>query len=128
MAYKGNEETKFTASLHTLNGFYLSGLPDILVKNQSGRFYKVLPSFPRMSSNAKLITYSETQEDKDLSDKIQKMLEESEFIMAEIPNVKREECTREQENGLVCAETLQEFSNILKQRLDTVTYFDKCKC
>ena len=125
--YKGNDETKFHGALHNLNGFYLSGLPDILVKNQSGRYFKVIPSFPRLGSNAKLITYTETQEDKDLSEKVQKMIEESEFIMAELPNCKREECTREQENGIVCAETLQQFSSVLKQRIDTVAHYDECR-
>lgn len=127
MAYNGSEDTKFNAALHTLNGFYISDLEKLLVKNQSGRFYKVNPLFPRLHSTAKLITYSETQEDKDLIEKIKNVLLDAEFIIGELPNVTRDKCTREQESGIVCAETLKEFSSVLKQRMETVISFDACK-
>ena len=127
MAYNGSEDVKFNASLHELNGFYLSDLEKLLVKNQTGRYFKVSPEFPRLNTTAKLISYTETQEDKDFIEKVKNVLLDAEFIIGELPNVTRDKCTREQESGIVCAETLQEFSSVLKQRMETVTCFDACK-
>ena len=127
MAYNGSEETRFIAALHTLNGFYLSDLEKLLVKNQTGRYFKVSPEFPRLSSTAKLINYTETQEDKDFIEKIKNILQDAEFIVGETPNVTRNKLTKAQESGFVCAETLQEFSSVMKQRMETVACFDACK-